>query len=424
MAWNQGLVKHGLWRNNRIILAMSTALVLSFMPVNILYADNHDKGMKEQIGQKLTMETFTSEDETIKQGLREEQAEEQTETEKNKVIRLLGLYLDNLNISGGISAGWFDTTEPGAGNKESNFVLSNLLLDISSDIAGGIAGFNMGLGGVATPSVLSSPNEALPVFDIEYAQINLKPVNQILLEAGLLRPNAGYECTYTFNNPNILVGALASQQPYNAAGARFTYIYNEDLKLWAGMYRHRLDDDEYRTDDVYINEYGQPRSLGAQDSSSYELGVNSSIKGVGVNLYHYHLNGLRHLTGIVVDYNELKHIYLALNADYWRWSSNVEGYFKDKSAPGVAMYIVPSVKKLLFPLRLEYIHEGESRIYLDNTDAKAIYAVTFTPTYNLLNNVYIRAEVSYVYANDGFQDNKGNPADRKYNFAIETGIKL
>lgn len=362
------------------------------------------------------------ESEAVRQDLHEQIIEE-TQT-KPKVIKLLSSYLYNLEISGGLSGGWFYTTEPGRDNKDSNFVLSNLLLDISSEIVDEIACFNIGLGGVSTPSVLSSPNKAVPVFDIEYAQINLEPVKSILLETGLLRPNSGYESTYTFNNPNITVGALASQQPYNALGARFTYIYNEELKVWAGMYKHRLSDDEYTVENVYMDEYGEPRSLGAQDSSSYEFGINSSIKRIGLNFYHYHLNGLRHLTGIIIDYNELKHIYLALNADYWRWSDNVEKYFKDKSADGVAIYVVPSIGKLLFPFRLEYIHEGESRIYLDNAEAKAIYAITFTPTYNLLSNVYIRSEASYVYANDGFQNTSGTTANGKYNFAIETGIKL
>ena len=444
MAWNQDFanpknaigkfahslntwLKHGFGRNGRIILAMVTAVVLSIMPLSVLYADDQGKKVKEQVGQGLTMET--SEDETIKQGLREGEVKEQTESERNKVAKLLSPYLDNLNISGGISGGWFDTTKPGAGNKENNFVLSNLLFDISSDISGGVAGFEIGLGGVATPSVLSSPDKALPVFDIEYAQVNLKPVSSILLEAGLLRPNSGYESTYTFENSNITVGALASQQPYNAVGARFTYLYKDDLKFWAGMYKHRLDDDEYRIDDVSINEYGQPRSLGAQDSSSYEVGANVSVNGMGLDLYHYHLNGLRYLTGMVVDYtiehlHALKSLYLALNADYWRWSNDVEKYFENNGSSGVALYIVPSLERFVFPVRLEYIYEGGSRIYLDSTDAKDIYAVTFTPTYNLLCNVYVRAEASYVYANNGFEDKEGRLSSDKYSFAIETGVKF
>ncbi len=400
MMWIRSLNKFGGLKVMRMLVKtlFFVTLILVFNLFNVALADEGEIVKEEPSGQSINS----------------------TEQRYN-VLKLLSNSLSELEISGGVSGGWFYTTEPIINTKSSNFILTNLLLDISSSIGGGIAGFNLGLGGVATPSVFSTLNEALPVFDIEYAQINLKPVKPILFEIGLLRPNSGYESTYTFNNPNITVGALASQQPYNAVGARFTYIQSEDLKVWIGMYKHRLSDEEYMTE---IEENAEPRSVGAQDSNSWEAGINSSVNRIGISLYHYHLNALRYLSGIILDYSEIKNLYLAVNADYWHWSSNMEKYFKDKSSPGAAIYIVPSLKKMQFPIRLEYIHEGESKIYLDSIEAKDIYAITFTPTYNLLSDVYIRAEVSYVYANNGFNDIYGNPSNMKYNFAIETGIKL
>ena len=360
--------------------------------------------------------------ETVKEELTESKAEEE-KGEKRKILKILSPYLDNLNITGGISGGYFSTTNEGAGNKASNFVLSNLLLELSSEMQGGLLGFTVGLGGVTTPSVFDAPNDTTPNFRVEYASINLKPIkalDALSVEAGLLRPNSGYECTYTFNNRNITVGALASQQPYNAVGSRLTYAFSEDLRLWGGIFRHRLDDEEYRTD---YDRDGVLFSRSGQDSDSWEAGVSGSAYGLGLNLYHYHLNDMRHLTGIVAEYT-LANVYMAINVDYWKWSSSMDKYSSNDSSIGAALYISPAFGQWSFPLRLEYIDQGGSRIYLDSTDADYIYSVTLTPTYNFTDNVYLRAETSYTHADNGFSDDNGRARSGKYLFAVETGVKF
>ncbi|MGC8736549.1 MAG: outer membrane beta-barrel protein [Dissulfurimicrobium sp.] len=452
MGRNLNLFRHGFGGEGAWIFITAILFLLTFLPAGIVCADTEDKEIRkeleelrakvkdldalktrvQELEERLAAKDAGEGQETVKEELREKEGAAEKEGEKKKIVKLVSPYLDNLNITGGVSGGWFSTTNEGPGNKSSNFVLSNLLLDLSSEMEGGLLGFNVGLGGVTTPSVFDAPNDTTPDFRIEYASINLKPIRSLeglSVETGLLKPNSGYESTYTFQNPNVTVGALASQQPYNAMGARVTYAFGEDLKLWGAMFKHRLDDDEYRTDDVYLNEYGEPRGLGAQDSSSWEVGVNGSVNGLGLSLYHYHLNDLRHLTGIVIDHTiddlyGLKSLYLAVNGDYWRWSSRVDKYFKDDSSIGASLYIVPSLERLSFPLRLEYIHQGESRIYLDSPDAEDVYAVTFTPTYNLTCNVFLRGELSYVHADNGFSDDKGRLQDDKYMFAVETGVKF
>ncbi len=450
MGRDLNLFRYGFRGRGAWVFITAILFLLSFLPAWTVCADTEDKEIRKELEElrakvkeldalktrvqelegRLAVKEIGEGQETAKEELKEDEGGE--EKEKKKIVRLVSPYLDNLNITGGVSGGWFSTTNEGPGNESSNFVLSNLLLDLSSEMEGGLLGFNVGLGGVTTPSVFDAPNDAIPDFRIEYASVNLKPIRSLeglSVEAGLLKPNSGYEDTYTFCNPNITVGALASQQPYNAMGVGVAYAFSEDLEFWGGVFKHRLDDDEYRTDDVYINEYGEPRGLGGQDSNSWEVGVNGSVNGLGLSLYHYQLNGLRHLTGIVVDHTindlyGLKSLYLVLNADYWRWSSRVDRYFKDDSSLGAGLYIVPSFERLSFPLRLEYIHQGESRIYLDSPDAEDIYAATFTPTYNLTCNVFLRGEVSYVHADNGFSDNKGRPEDDKYMFAVETGVKF
>ena len=360
---------------------------------------------------------------TVKEELREgEKAEEKGE--KKEVIKILSPYLGNINITGGVSGGWFATTNEGAGGKKDNFVLTNLLIDLSSEMENGLFGFNAGLGGVTTPSVFDSPDDAIPDFRIQYAAMNLRPIKSLpglAFQGGLLQPNSGYECTYTFNNRNITVGAIASQQPYNAAGARATYAFSEDFRIWSGIFKHRLARDEYETE--YVNEHGNVPSKNVQDSYSWEAGMNDNIGGVGLSLYHYHLTGLRHLTGVAAEYT-MNNLYMALNVDYWRWSSEMDRYFEDSSSIGAALYIAPSFKKFSLPLRLEYIQQGKSRIYLPNQDAENIYAAALTPTYNFTDNILIRTEASYVHADNGFSTSKGKPKDDKFLFSLEVVVKF
>jgi hypothetical protein len=375
-----------------------------------------------ELEEKLTSKGEISAPQTVKEELREEEKVEKGE--KKKVIKILSPYLGYINITGGISGGYFATTNEGVGGRKDNFVLTNLLIELSSEMENGLLGFNVGLGGVTTPSVFDSPDDTIPNFRIEYAAINLKPIKSLpglSFEGGLLQPDSGYESTYTFNNRNVTVGALASQQPYNAAGARATYAFSEDFRIWSGIFKHRLDDDEYRIE--YEDGYGNILSRSAQNSCSWEAGISDSIGGVNLSLYHYHLNGLRHLTGVVAEYM-MNNLYMALNVDYWRWSSEMERYFEDHSSIGAALYLAPSFKKFSLPLRLEYIEQGKSRIYLPIQDAKDIYAATLTPTYNFTDNVLIRTEVAYAHADNGFSDYKGKLKDDKFLFSVETVVKF
>lgn len=381
------------------------------------------KAKVKELEGKLTSKGEVSAPQTVKEELREgEKVEEKGE--KKKGIKILSPYLGNISITGGISGGYFITTNEGVEGKKDNFVLTNLLLDISSEMKNGMFGFNVGLGGVTTPSVFDSPDDTIPDFRIEYAAMNLKPIKSLhglSFEGGLLKPNTGYESTYTFENRNVTVGALASQQPYNAVGARATYAFSEDFRIWSGIYKHRLDDDEYRIE--YDDGHGNVLSRSAQNSYSWEAGINDSFGDVGLSLYHYHLTGLRNLTGIVAEYT-MNNLYMALNVDYWRWSGEMERYFEDHSSIGAALYLAPSFKKFSLPLRLEYIQQGKSMIYLPIRDAEDIYAATLTPTYNFTDNVLIRTEVSYVHADNGFSDYKGKPKDDKFLFSAETVVKF
>jgi hypothetical protein len=313
--------------------------------------------------------------------------------------------LDKLSITGGISAGFFQVSNAGQEGSEHEFLLSNALVEISQKDKEAPVGFNIAFGETTTPSVLGTPESDIDL-DIEYAAITFTPLPGGLIEIGLLQPNSGYECTYTFNNANAFLGALASQQPYNAYGARVGYEV-KGINLWAGYYRHRLDDEEYETDFSTANE-------------SWEIGGSGTFSGTTIGVYHYHLQSLRHLTGLLIE-RTIKNFAIAFNADYWRWDDGHGSAHGDDSAFGAALYLTSFFRKFSLPVRLEYIDQGKSGIYIENSSTDKIYAITVSPTYRLRDNVYIRADIAYVRAVDGFADKNGTSESDRIAFALEAG---
>jgi hypothetical protein len=226
---------------------------------------------------------------------------------------------------------------------------------------------------------------------------------------GLLQPNAGFENTYTFNNINVLLGAIASQQPYNAYGARLGYDIN-GFSLNAGYYKKRLDQDEYNDN-------------GSTPGDSWEIGVTGSVLNNEFSIYHYHLEAERNLTGAVIE-RTTENFYLAINIDYWNRDADMGNFYGSRSAIGGAFYIAPRFGHFLIPLRLEYIDQGESRIYIDTADAKHIFAATISPTYTFCEHAYIRVESAYVNADHAFDDKNGNSKDSRICLAAEVGYSF
>ena len=316
-------------------------------------------------------------------------------------------------VSGGLSAGYFYASNVGPSAANDNFVLSNLLVELLAEPKEKPISFVAAFGGTVTPSVFDPPEETAPDLGIEYASLCIEPIENLCIETGLLQPSAGYEDTYTFNNRNMTVGAVASQQPYNALGAGASYSI-KDVEIYAATYKARLDKEEYCTE---VN----GTSLSPTDS--WEAGIGGSFAGTDLSIYHYNLNSLRNLTGFVVE-RTVDNTYLALNMDYWRWNHAVGAYFKDNCALATAVYVSPRFGAVSIPVRLEYINQGKSKIYLDSEDAEDIYVFTITPTYNFSENAYIRAEASYVEGDKGFEDDQGNTEDSRTYFSMELGFKF
>jgi hypothetical protein len=319
---------------------------------------------------------------------------------KNRVTTL-----SRLQLEGGISAGFFYASNPGMDVSDNDFLLSNFLVQLSSNNSDMPVGFVGAFGETSTPSLLSTP-ENNTSFDIEYASLIFKPISDVKIEMGLLQPNAGFENTYTYHNINVILGAIASQQPYNAYGARLDYDIHR-FHLSAGYYKKRLDQTEYNDN-------------GSTPGDSWEIGVSGPLLNNTFSVYHYHLEGERNLTGAVIE-RTVNNVYLAVNIDYWNRDSDMNHLYSSGSAIGGAFYIAPRFGHFLIPLRLEYIDQGESRIYIEDANATHIYTATISPTYRFGENAYIRVESAYVHADHAFADNNGDSKNSRICLAAEVG---
>ena len=310
--------------------------------------------------------------------------------------------LSAIKVAGGVSAGYFYASNPGEDTSDDAFLLSNLLVELSSADEDLPIGFVGAFGETSTPSILDSPENNTD-FKIEYASLTMKPVEGLGIEAGLLQPNAGFENTYTFNNKNIILGAVASQQPYNAYGARVCYDVDE-FSFWGGYYKQRLDDEEYNSPDY-----------------AWEVGMSAAIADNNLSVYDYHIAGQKNLLGAVIE-RTIDDIDLAFNIDYWTWDDDVNGLYGSDSSIGAAFYICPNMGSFSIPVRLEYINQDTSGIYIESPSAKRIYAATVSPTWHLNDISYVRAESAYVKADGGFADEEGHTRDNRIDFAVELGF--
>ncbi len=405
----------------KFIVLFAVLFVFAGLPSVSNAASNEDLTQQIKILQQKLAELenkVTEQAKTARQNKSGEVAEE------NGIVKsALKTGLNDTSLSLGASTGYFYATKSGtdgAGKDVSNdkFIVSNFMIGLDYQPSDLPISFSGAYGGTATPSLFDAPNDAdnQPDMDFEYADFTFSPCDYFSLELGLIAPNAGYEDTYTYNNKNITVGALASQQPYNAYGTRATFSVNGLFDVYAGFYEDRKDDGEYTIDDGTFK--GSP-------GNSWEAGISGSVMDTDYTVYYYNVNNMRKLLGLVLE-KTIGNVYMAFNADYWRWNNKWDKYDNnDQDSIGASLYICPKVSEHVeLPLRIEYINQGDSKIYTDSIKADNIFAVTFTPTYNFSDSVYFRIEGAYIKADESFANDNGNTKDSRYYFASEFGLRF
>lgn len=318
----------------------------------------------------------------------------------------------DITVSGAVSTGYFYSKNTGSSNQDA-FNVSNFLVGIGSDAKNGSIGFSAGFGTVLLPTVydggLTSNKAVLSKnFGLIYGYLTYKPVSNVVLDAGLLPTNIGYELATSFTNPNITYGAVWYSQPFIYPAARVTYQIG-DIKFYGEVSKDRGIVD------------GSP-SL--PTTGAYGVGSIGSIYGFDYAVSYYDYTAYKNLVDVVISKEVYPNLKLGLNFDYQWLDDTTKVAGKDDNGYGVALYIIPQFENLSIPARIEYVNDGskgkESGIYSNVSKA---YTFTVTPTYKPTKNSYIRVETSYFKAdNKIFADKNSNPKSGKASAAVELGF--
>ena len=322
----------------------------------------------------------------------------------------------DIEMSGGVTAGYFYTTNVGSANQD-YFTVPTFAIDFTSHV-NSMIGFTVGFGSTKHPALLE-PDPHVG-FELEYSWVSIRPIDGLTVDAGLLLTNIGYELYHTYENKNYTYGLVWWAQPVTYPGARITYSLNEDLDVYA----------EYTQDNAGVIYNVTP-------SDAFAVGAIGSMSGVNYALSYFDYNKTKNLIDFVVG-TEFEGFEIGLNFDY-QWMDdtaksalqNAGATSIDDTAYGIALYISTKVDVFELPVRVEYVNDGSSTNAVGNVIDDGIYGIsgdsgwsfTVSPTYRPSNNTYIRAEFAYLSTDDkGFLDDKGNEKDNRTFIGVEAGF--
>ncbi|MEW5754673.1 MAG: outer membrane beta-barrel protein [Pseudomonadota bacterium] len=304
-------------------------------------------------------------------------------------------------LSGGIAAGYYKTTNTGSDDTD-NFQVSDVLLQFSRAASSQGVGYTLGFGSLAAISVLDggvNNSTTYADFGVQYGWVSVVPVDGLTIDAGKLATNVGYEVTPSLTNPHMTLAALWNGQPAYYPGLRVSYAIG-DVTVFG----------EVSDDTVTVN--------GTTATAANSIGVKGSAAGIDYVASYYNYSGAKNIVDVIAS-TKLGEIPVAINLDYHMLDDAAKVSGNDDNAYGVALYAKPSFGAVSVPVRVEYMNDGTSGIYGVDTG----YTLTVTPTYTFPDNSFVRAEVSYVTTdNEIFSDKNGAPEDTKTSFGVQAGV--
>jgi hypothetical protein len=318
----------------------------------------------------------------------------------------------DITLYGGVSAGYqYLTTEHSAGGLSNNdyFSVNNFIVGLKKDAdANSPIGFNAAFGNFAVPTVIASSSTINSNNLIAYgkttsfmpwlAYVTIAPVQGLSVDAGLLWNKFG-EAPITILNSNINRGILFTGHPVLFPGARVNYD--------AGVAK------------VYVGYNQGGGLLQAGVSDAIEAGVMSDLGAAKVGLHVYDEASGRNIYVLCVK-SDLGVAKVGLEVDYTTLDTAPAG--ADDSAYGVALNLDPAVSNTVsVPIRIEYIDNKNSGIYLTGKDNAM--SLTVTPTYKPTGNTFVRAEIAYTSTDAKvFVDDSGSAKDNRTYLGFEAGF--
>ena len=321
----------------------------------------------------------------------------------------------DIKITGGLAAGaFYSTNHATVGNDapdaKNDIDVTDMVAELSLDPSKSGVGFTAGLGRFLIPNVLDGGKNRIysdafykyDTFKLQYGYATLAPTSSLSVDAGILATNVGYEAANTMKNPNITTAALWNGQPAFYPGARATYAVNDSLK-------------------VYIEGNNLEFVTGIDNNRGSAYGVMGSAAGINYVASYMVMNNYKDVADLILSGN-VGGMDVALNLDYNKIQNCTSPC--EENPWGVALYVTPKSGNISYPIRIEYIKDGggayESRTLID---MKKAYTFTVTPTYHFSDSAFVRAELSYVSADQqAFVDNDGVTKDNKSSAALQAGV--
>ena len=298
----------------------------------------------------------------------------------------------DIEMTGGVTAGYFYTTNIGSSNND-YFTVSTFAIDLTSKPSPMI-GFTAGFGATTQPDLLDETQPPSAEFGLEYGWVSIRPLEGLTVDAGQLLTNIGYELYHTYDNKNYTFGLVWFAQPVTYPGARVTYSVTDGIDVYA----------EYTQD----------------GRDSFALGSIGSIAGFNYAVSYFDYTASKNLVDVVLS-TEVAGIELGTNIDYQWLDDTAKTPGNDDTAYGIAVYASAKFDVFEIPVRIEYVNDGTSGIYsVAGDDA---WSFTITPTYKPSKNTYVRGEFAYVNTDGkGFTDDEGNRKDNRTFVGVEAGF--
>jgi len=296
----------------------------------------------------------------------------------------------DINITGDFAAGGFYmVNDGGAGNEAIEVNDFGIAFDTGETKVGEI-GF-IGVLGSRTGHVVSdtTPTPTVGLSDswaLDFGYVTYKPTDMITLDAGVLLTTIGAEGSASVFQSNITRGMMWNSEPAAYAGVRASF------------------DVGGTTVSAEVNRDGSQN--GGVASTNWQINAGGSAGPVDYALTYYDGKDSQNIIDVLISTKVAK-MDLTAYMDYYMVDDAAAGL--DDSAMGFGLLVTPNLGKFDVPFRVEYVSDGTSGVYGGVDTATSL---TVTPTYHVTDNSFVRAEMSYVMAdNELFTDTDGEATD-------------
>jgi len=294
----------------------------------------------------------------------------------------------DINITGDFAAGaFYMVNDGGTGNEQIEVNDFGIAIDTGETKTGEI-GF-LGVLGSRTGHFVgeTAAGQAFTLgdsFGLDFGYITYKPTDIITLDAGVLLTTIGAEGSASVFQANITRGLMWNYEPAAYAGVRASF----DL---GGT-----------TVSAELNRDGSQGST----ATNWQVSASGDAGPVSYGVTYYDGKDANNIIDVLVSTKVAK-MDVTAYMDYFMVDDAAAGL--DDSAMGFGLLVTPNLGKFDVPFRVEYVSDGTSGVY-GGVDTATSFTVT--PTYHVTDNSFVRAEMSYVMAdNELFTDTDGEATD-------------